>query len=69
MQETIIAELEESYEVSRREKGLLFLFLCLDISCLADAAGTTEDLLVRNPNHVMPSDDDESSSVSEGDVE
>ncbi|OJA15453.1 hypothetical protein AZE42_02210 [Rhizopogon vesiculosus] len=53
MQETIIAELEESYEVSRREKE--------------EAAGGTQDLLVRNPNHDMPSGDDGSSSVSEGD--
>ncbi|KAJ8581909.1 DUF367-domain-containing protein [Rhizopogon salebrosus TDB-379] len=48
MQEVIITELEESYEVSRREK---------------DATG---DLLVRNPNHPMPSGDNGSSSVSEG---
>ncbi|KAG1747443.1 hypothetical protein EDB19DRAFT_306490 [Suillus lakei] len=52
MQETIIAELQESYEESRREK-----------------AGSTEDLLVRNPNHAAPSDDDKTSSASEGDVE
>ncbi|KAG0706886.1 DUF367-domain-containing protein [Suillus ampliporus] len=51
MQETIIAELEESYEESRRVK-----------------AGSTEDLLVRNPNHAISSDDG-SSSASEGDVE
>jgi len=54
MQEVIITELEESYEVSRREK---------------DATGDTRDLLVRNPNHSMPSDDDGSSSVSEGNEE
>ncbi|KAG1835937.1 hypothetical protein DFJ58DRAFT_820101 [Suillus subalutaceus] len=54
MQETIIAELQESYEESRRDK---------------DAARSTEDLLVRNPNHAMPSDDDGSSSASESDVE
>ncbi|KAG1766665.1 hypothetical protein EDD22DRAFT_877605 [Suillus occidentalis] len=54
MQETIIAELQESYEESRREK---------------DAARSTEDLLVRNPNHAMLSDDDGSNPASEGDVE
>ncbi|KIK46604.1 hypothetical protein CY34DRAFT_800294 [Suillus luteus UH-Slu-Lm8-n1] len=54
MQETIIAELQESYEESRREK---------------DAARGTEDLLVRNPNHAMLSDDDESNPASEDDVE
>lgn len=53
-QETIIAELQESYEESRREK---------------DAARSTEDLLVRNPNHAMLSDDDGSNPASEGDVE
>ncbi|KAG2341675.1 DUF367-domain-containing protein [Suillus weaverae] len=52
MQETIIAELQESYEESRRER-----------------ARSTEDLLVRNPNHAIPSDDDGSSPASEGDVE
>ncbi|KAG1730854.1 DUF367-domain-containing protein [Suillus paluster] len=52
MQETIIAELEESYQESRRVK--------------ADEAGSTEDLLVRNPNHDISSDDG-SSSASEGD--
>lgn len=54
MQEAIIAELQESYEESRREK---------------DAARSTEDLLVRNPNHAMLSDDDGSNPASEGDVE
>ncbi|KAG2747964.1 DUF367-domain-containing protein [Suillus brevipes Sb2] len=55
MQEAIIAELQESYEESRREKE--------------DAARSTEDLLVRNPNHAMLSDDDGSNPASEGDVE
>jgi pre-rRNA-processing protein TSR3 len=69
MQETIIAELQESYEESRREKGLHSCFVCFNILCLEDAARSTEDLLVRNPNHAMPSNDDGSSPASGGDVE
>lgn len=68
MQEIIIAELEESYEVSRREKGMLLADFCVLISHLEEAAEGPEDLLVRNPNHVLPSDDG-SGSVSEGDEE
>lgn len=43
--------------------------MCFNISYLEDAGRSTEDLLVRNPNHAMPSDDDGSSLASEGDLE
>ncbi|KAF9024246.1 DUF367-domain-containing protein [Hymenopellis radicata] len=55
MQETIIAELEKSYENSRREKD--------------QQREDGEDLLFRNPNHASLSDEDEPGPESSEDDE
>ncbi|KAF8918585.1 DUF367-domain-containing protein [Mucidula mucida] len=61
MQETIIAELEKSYEDSRREKGIFaasrqrrFAYIGID-----EQREDGEDLLFRNPNHASFYDEDE----------
>jgi pre-rRNA-processing protein TSR3 len=51
MQDAILAELEHSYQESRKEK---------------DASGSTEDLLVPNPNHATRVPED-AESGEEGD--
>ncbi len=68
MQETIIAELEKSYEDSRREKGIFitsvqrrFAYTVSD-----EQREDGEDLLFRNPNHAF-SDEDEPGPESSDD--
>lgn len=74
MQDAILAELENSYEESRKakDKGLFTAFrkkLCMVWIVYSHVEFASEDLLVPNPNHAPTFPENASESGEEGDEE
>jgi len=72
MQNAILAELEHSYQESRKDRENGRFTTSRDDLCPylhAESSRSTEDLLVPNPNHAQIIPDDASESGDDGDEE